>query len=133
MKSIAAFSAGTWNSGTHNNSKKRTGSRISGSPDNENTNEEEENSFVANSLLMLQQAQNNSISTTQANRKSPEDELDIELFKFPVIWKIRLTGFKNYNKKVAWNNISSSLDNKYSAEPMFSLANAMLFNYRYIS
>ena len=82
---------------------------------------------------MLQQAQNNSISTTQANRKSPEDELDIELFKFPVIWKIRLNGFKNYNKKVAWNNISSSLDNKYSAESMFSLANAMLFNYRYTS
>ena len=51
----------------------------SGSPDNENINEEEENSFVAGSLLMIQQAQNNSISTTQANRKSPEDELDIEL------------------------------------------------------
>ena len=36
---------------------------FSGSPDNENTNEEE-NSFAANSFLMLQQAQNNSISTT---------------------------------------------------------------------
>ena len=31
---------------------------FNGSPDNENTIEEEENSFVANSLLMLQQAQN---------------------------------------------------------------------------
>ena len=50
------------------------------SPDNENTNEEEENSFVANSLLMLQQAQNNSISTRQTNSKFSEDELDIELF-----------------------------------------------------
>ena len=86
----------------------------SGSPDNENTNEEEENSFVASSLLMIQQAQNNSISTTQPNRKSPEDELDIELFKFQVIWNTRLNGFKDINmKKVAQNNISSSLDNKY--------------------
>ena len=32
---------------------------FSSSPDNENTNEEEENNFAANSLLMLQQAQNN--------------------------------------------------------------------------
>ena len=38
---------------------------FNGSPDNENTIEEEENSFVANSLLMLQQAQNNSISARQ--------------------------------------------------------------------
>ena len=112
---------------------------LSGSLDNENTNEEEENSFVANSLLMLQQAQNNSISTTQTNSKSPEDELDIELFidlvrQFRVIWNTRLNGFKDYNKKkVVWNNISSSLDNKYSGESMFSLANAMLFNCRYTS
>ena len=53
---------------------------FSGSPDDENTNEEEENSFVANSLLMLQKAQNNSISTRQTNSKFPEDKLDIELF-----------------------------------------------------
>ena len=48
----------------------------SGSPDNENTIKEEENSFVASSLLMLQLAQNNSISTRQTNNKSPENELD---------------------------------------------------------
>ena len=53
---------------------------FSGSPDNENTNEEEENSFVANSLLMLQEAQNNSISTRQTNSNFPEDKLDTELF-----------------------------------------------------
>ena len=68
---------------------------FNGSPDNENTIEEEENSFVANSLLMLQQAQNNSISARQTNNKSSEDELDIELFidlvrQFPVIWKTPL-------------------------------------------
>ena len=51
---------------------------FSGSPDNENTNEEEENSFVANNLLMLQQAQNNSISSRQTNSKFPENELNIE-------------------------------------------------------
>ena len=68
-----------------------------GSPDNENTNEEEEN------------------STKQASNKSPEDELDIELFvdlvrQFPVIWNTRLHGFKNHNnKKVTWNNISTFL------------------------
>ena len=45
--------------------------QFSGSPGNENTNEEEENSFVANSLLMLQQAQKNSISTRQINSKFP--------------------------------------------------------------
>ena len=112
---------------------------LSGSLDNENTSEEEENGFVANSFLMLQQAQNNSISTTQTNSKSPEHELDIELFidlvrQFRVIWNTRLNGFKDYNKKkVAWNNISSSLDNKYSGESMFSLTNAMLFNCRYTS
>ena len=112
---------------------------FSGSPDNEDTNQEKENSFVANSLLMLQQAQNNSISATQTNSKSPEDELDIELFidlvcQFPVIWNTRLNGFKDYNKKkVAWNNISSSLDNPYSGESMFSLANPMLFSCRYNS
>ena len=46
-------------------------------PHNENTNEEEEN------------------SAKQTNNKSPEDELDIELFvdlvrQFPVIWITRL-------------------------------------------
>ena len=57
---------------------------------------------------MLQQAQNNSISTRQTNSKFPDDELDIELFidlvlQFPVIWNTRLNGFKDYNKKkVAW-------------------------------
>ena len=67
-----------------------------GSPDNENSNEEEEN------------------STKQANNKSPEDELNIELFvdrvrKFPV-WNTRLNGFKDYNnKEVTWNNISTSI------------------------
>ena len=97
---------------------------FNGSPDNENTIEEE-NSFVANSLLMLHQAQNNSISARQTNNKFSEDELDIELFidlvrQFPVIWNTRLNGFKDYNKKkVAWNNISSSLDNKYSGESVF--------------
>ena len=48
-------------------------------PDTENTNEEEENSFVANCLLMLQQAQNNSISTKRTDSKSPDNKLDIEL------------------------------------------------------
>ena len=67
-----------------------------GSPDNENANEEEEN------------------STKQTNNKSPEDELDIELFvdlvrQFPVIWNTRLNRFKDYNNKVTWNNISTSL------------------------
>ena len=47
------------------------------SPDNENTNKEEEN------------------STKQTNNKSPEDEIDIELFvdlvrQFPFIWNTRL-------------------------------------------
>ena len=56
---------------------------------------------------MLQQAQSNSISTRQTNSKSPEDELDIELFidlvrQYPVIWNTHLNGFKDYNKKVAW-------------------------------
>ena len=66
------------------------------SPDNENTNEEEKN------------------SAKQTNNKSPEDELDIELFvdlvhQFLVIWNTRLNGFKDYNNKVTWNNISTSL------------------------
>ena len=70
---------------------------FSSSPDNENTNEEEEN------------------STKETSSKSPEDELDIELFvdlvhQFPVIWNTRLNGFKDCNsKKVTWNNISTSL------------------------
>ena len=86
---------------------------------------------------MLQQAQNNSISITQTNSKSPEDELDIELCidmvgHFPVIWNACLNGFKDYNKKkVAWNNISCSLDNKYSGDCRFSYVNTMLFNCRY--
>ena len=86
---------------------------------------------------MLQQAENNSISTNQTNSKSPEDELDIYLFtdlvhQFPVIWNTRFNEFKDYNKKkVAWNNISSSLGNKYSGKSKFSLAKAMLFNCRY--
>ena len=53
---------------------------------------------------MLQQVQNNSISTGQTNSKFPEDELDIELFidlvrQFPVIWNTRLNGFQDYNNK----------------------------------
>ena len=80
---------------------------FNGGPDNDNTNEEEENSFVAYSLLMLQQAQNNSVSTRQINSKFPEDKLDIELFtglvrQFPVIWNTSLNRFKDYNKRVAW-------------------------------
>ena len=92
---------------------------------------------------MLQQAQNNSISTRQqTNNKSPENELGAELFidlvrQFPVIWNAHLNGFKDYNKKkVAWNNISFSLDNKYSSESIFfrfSFAKAMLFNCRHTS
>ena len=110
---------------------------FNGSPDNENTIEEEEKSFVTNSLLMLQQAQNNSISARQTNNKSSVEELDIKFFidlvrQFLVIWNTRLNGFKDYNKKkVAWNNISSSLDNKYSGESMFFLAKAMFFNCKY--
>ena len=70
---------------------------FSDSPDDENTNEEQEN------------------STKQTNNKSQEDELDIELFvdlvhQFLVIWNTHLNGFKDYNnKKVTWNNISTSL------------------------
>ena len=70
---------------------------FSDSPDDENTNEEQEN------------------STKQTNNKSQEDELDIELFvdlvrQFSVIWNTRLNRFKDYNnKKVTWNNISTSL------------------------
>ena len=73
---------------------------FSNSSDNENTNEEEEN------------------STKETNNKSPEDELEIELFvdlvrQFPVIclneWNTRLNGFKHYNNKVTWINISISL------------------------
>ena len=91
---------------------------------------------------MLQQAQNNSINRTQTNSKSPEDELNSEYLliliftdlvrQFPVLWSMRSNRFKDYNKrKVTWNNISSFLDNKYSGESMFSLANAILFNCRY--
>ena len=110
---------------------------FNGSLDNENTIGEEENSFVANSLLMLQHAQNNSISARQTNNKSSEDKLDIELFidlvrHFPVIWNTGLHGFKDYNKKkVAWNKIRSLLNNKYLGESMFFLAKAMLFNLKY--
>ena len=70
---------------------------FSSSPDNENTNEEEKN------------------STKETNNRSLEDELDIELFvdlvrRFPVTWNTRLNGFKDCsNKKVKWNNISTSL------------------------
>ena len=70
---------------------------FSNSPENENTNEEEEN------------------STKEKNNNAPEDELDIELLvdlvcQFPVIWNTRVNGFKDYsNKKVTWNNISTSL------------------------
>ena len=88
-----------------------------GSPDNENTNEEEEN------------------STKQTNNKSPEDELDIELFvdlvrQFPVIWNTRLNGFKDYNnKKVTWNNISTSLWTiNMQGSLCFSIVEAMLLN-----
>ena len=90
-------------------------------------------------FLMFQQAQNNSIITGKTNNKSPENELDIELFidmvlQFSVIWNTRLNGFKDCNKKkIAWNNISSSLDNKYSGESMFSLAKGMLLNCRHTS
>ena len=86
---------------------------------------------------MLQQAQNNSISARETSNKSPEDELDIQLFidlvrQFPVIWNTRLIEFKDYKKKkVAWNNISSYLDNKYSDESMFFPGKAMFFNCRY--
>ena len=88
-----------------------------GSPDSENTNEEEEN------------------STKQTNNKSPEDELDIELFvdlvrQFPVIWNTGLNGFKDYNnKKFAWNNISTSLLTIYMQVGLcFSIVEAMLLN-----
>ena len=70
---------------------------FSNNPDYENTNEEEEN------------------STKETNSKSPEDALDMKLFvdlfrQFTVIWNTRLNGFKDYNnKKVTWNNISTSL------------------------
>ena len=77
---------------------------------------------------MLQEAQNNSISSRQTNSKFPEDKLNIELFiglvrQFSVIWNTRLNGFKDYNKKkvarIAWNNVSSAIDNKYSASLCF--------------
>ena len=90
-------------------------------------------------FLMFQQAQNNSIITGKTSNKSPENELDIELFinmvlQFPVIWNTCLNGFKDCNKKkIPWNNISSSLDNKYSGESMFSLAKGMLLNCRHTS
>ena len=72
--------------------------KFNGSLDNENTNEEEQN------------------STKQTNKKSPEDELDIELFllvarQFPVIWNTRLNGFKYYNnKKVIHGTVSAVLE-----------------------
>ena len=96
---------------------------FSSSPNNDNTNKEEENSFVAISLLMLQQTQNNLIGK-KTNNRYPEDRVDIELFidlvhQFPVIWNTCLNGFLDYNKRVPWNNISSSLDNKYPGESIF--------------
>ena len=72
--------------------------KFNGSLDNENTNEEEQN------------------STKQTNNKSPEDELDIELFlllarQFSVIWNTRLNGFEHYNnKKVIHGTISALLE-----------------------
>ena len=70
--------------------------KFNASLDNDSTKEEEQN------------------TTKQTSNKSPEDELDIELFlllvrEFPVIWNTGLNGFKCYNnKKVTWNKISSS-------------------------
>ena len=72
--------------------------KFNGSLDNENTNEEEQN------------------STKKTNKKSPEDELYIELFllvarQFPVIWNTRLNGFKYYNnKKVIHGTVSAVLE-----------------------
>ena len=82
--------------------------KSSGSPGSENTNEEEEISFAAKSLLMLQQARNNLVSSRQTRSKFPEDQLDIELFIYLVyqflgIWHARLNGFNDHNKKkVTW-------------------------------
>ena len=69
---------------------------FSDSPDNEKTNEEEES------------------SAKQTNNRSPEDELDIELFidlvrEFPDIWNTRLNGFKDYNNKVTVHGTISVL------------------------
>ena len=54
---------------------------------------------------MLQEAQNNSVSSRQRNSKFAEDKLDIELFidlvrQFPVIWRnTHLNGLKITTKR----------------------------------
>ena len=78
------------------------------------------------SLLMLRKLK--IIQSVQDKQTANFQRIDIELFvglvhQFSVIWNTRLNGFKDYNKKkvarIAWNNISSSIDNKYSASLCF--------------